>query len=73
MAFVRVCIPIYYGPDIIFNIVNEKAFVFYNISDLERDKVKFSMRLSRKPIVAQRNAFRLQMILAMDLSNVDCG
>jgi len=33
MAFVAGCIPIYYGPDMIFDIFNDKAFVFYNISD----------------------------------------
>ena len=33
MAFVAGCIPIYYGPDMIFDIFNEKAFVFFNISD----------------------------------------
>ena len=27
------CIPIYYGPDLIFNIFNRNSFVFYNISN----------------------------------------
>lgn len=35
MAFSAGCIPIYYGPKLIFDIFNEKAFVFYNISDPE--------------------------------------
>ena len=43
MAFIGGCIPIYYGPPGIFDIFNEKAFVFYNISDPQPalvDKVK---------------------------------
>jgi len=35
MAFSAGCIPIYYGPKLIFDIFNENAFVFYNISDPE--------------------------------------
>lgn len=27
------CIPVYHGPDLIFNIFNSKSFIFYNISD----------------------------------------
>ena len=33
MAFIAGCIPIYYGSELIFDIFNEKAFVYYNISD----------------------------------------
>ena len=64
MAFVAGCIPIYYGPDMIFDIFNEKAFVFYNISnpqpaldqiaELERDRVKYNA-MKMEPIVAHGN------------------
>ena len=27
------CLPIYYGPSLIFDMFNAKAFVFYNVSD----------------------------------------
>mmetsp|Transcript_16848 Transcript_16848/g.25480 ORF Transcript_16848/g.25480 Transcript_16848/m.25480 type:complete len:434 (-) Transcript_16848:61-1362(-) len=42
MAFIAGCIPIYYGPPMIFDIFNEKSFVFYNISNPEPalDRVK---------------------------------
>jgi hypothetical protein len=33
LAFSAGCIPIYYGPDMIFDIFNKKSFVFYNISN----------------------------------------
>lgn len=35
MAFSAGCVPIYYGPEAIFDVFNHKAFVFYNISDPE--------------------------------------
>jgi hypothetical protein len=64
MAFSAGCIPIYYGPAEILNIFNEKAFVFYNISDpepalkqvkaLEENKEMYEMML-QEPIVAQGN------------------
>lgn len=33
MAYAAGCIPIYYGPETIFDIFNEKSFIFYNISN----------------------------------------
>lgn len=33
MAFSAGCLPIYYGPSLIFDMFNAKAFVFYNVSD----------------------------------------
>jgi len=64
MAFSAGCIPIYYGPAEILDIFNEKAFVFYNISDpgpalekvkaLEENKERYETML-QEPIVAQGN------------------
>lgn len=34
-AFLSGCIPIYYGTAEIFDIFNEKAFIYYNVSDPE--------------------------------------
>ncbi|GFH56613.1 hypothetical protein CTEN210_13089 [Chaetoceros tenuissimus] len=33
LAYSAGCIPIYYGPDLIFDIFNKNSFVFYNISN----------------------------------------
>jgi len=61
MAFIGGCIPIYYGLDIILDIFNEKAFVYYNISDpqpaldqvkaLEADETLYE-KMMNEPIVA---------------------
>ena len=65
MAFIGGCIPIYYGPPGIFDIFNEKAFVFYNISDPQPalDKVKalesnkeLYEQMRKEPIAAHGNA-----------------
>ena len=65
LAFIGGCIPIYYGSTGIFDIFNEKAFIFYNISDaqpaldkvkaLESDKELYEQML-REPIAAHGNA-----------------
>jgi hypothetical protein len=65
MAFMGGCIPIYYGPPVIFDIFNDKAFIFYNISEpqpaidkvkaLESDKEAYEQMLM-EPIVAHGNA-----------------
>jgi len=65
MAFIGGCIPIYYGSTGIFDIFNEKAFIFYNISDaqpalgkvkaLENDKELYEQML-REPIAAHGNS-----------------
>mmetsp|Transcript_3332 Transcript_3332/g.5031 ORF Transcript_3332/g.5031 Transcript_3332/m.5031 type:complete len:441 (+) Transcript_3332:120-1442(+) len=65
MAFIGGCIPIYYGPELIFDIFNRKAFLFYNISDpqpaldqiklLENDETLYSA-MTKEPIVANGNA-----------------
>ena len=61
MAFAGGCIPIYYGPETIFDIFNDQAFVFYNITNpqpaldlvasLELDE-KLYDKMKKKPIVA---------------------
>lgn len=61
MAFSAGCIPIYYGPEGIFDIFNSKAFVFYNISNpqpaldqvkaMEDNKDLYEQML-KEPIVA---------------------
>lgn len=61
MAFSAGCIPIYYGPEAIFDIFNSKAFVFYNISNpqpaldqvksMEENKLLYEQMLE-EPIVA---------------------
>jgi len=61
MAFIGGCVPIYYGPDNIVDIFNEKAFVYYNISDpqpaldqvkaLEADKTLYE-KMMNEPVVA---------------------
>ena len=65
MAFIGGCIPIYYGPPGIFDIFNEKAFVFYNIIDPQPalDKVKalesnkeLYEQMRKEPIAAHGNA-----------------
>jgi hypothetical protein len=65
MAFIGGCIPIYYGSPAVFDIFNEKAFIFYNISDpqpaldqvraLETDK-KLYEKMLKEPIAAHGNA-----------------
>jgi hypothetical protein len=65
MAFIGGCIPIYYGPPGVFDIFNEKAFIFYNISDpqpaldkvkaIESDKELFEQIL-KEPIAAHGDA-----------------
>eukprot|EP00558_Chaetoceros_sp_UNC1202_P000812 CAMPEP_0197259044 /NCGR_PEP_ID=MMETSP1429-20130617/83312_1 /TAXON_ID=49237 /ORGANISM="Chaetoceros sp., Strain UNC1202" /LENGTH=876 /DNA_ID=CAMNT_0042723243 /DNA_START=132 /DNA_END=2763 /DNA_ORIENTATION=- len=65
MAFIGGCIPIYYGPELIFDIFNRKAFLFYNISDpqpaldqiklLENDETLYTAMM-KEPIVANGNA-----------------
>lgn len=62
MAFSAGCIPVYYGSPQIFDIFNEKAFVFYNITDpqpaldkvkaLEEDHELYDLML-QEPLVAQ--------------------
>ncbi len=64
MAFIAGCVPIYYGPEAIFDIFNSKSFVFYNISDpqpaldlvaaLENDEALYEEMMS-EPIVANGN------------------
>ena len=64
MAFAGGCVPIYHGPELIFEIFNRKAFVFYNISSpqesldtirlLESDEVMYS-KMMEQPIVANGN------------------
>lgn len=65
MAFIGGCIPIYYGPDMIFDMFNEKAFVFYNISNpepalkmvemLENNETLYEQMMN-EPIAANGNA-----------------
>lgn len=62
LAFIGGCIPIYYGPSLIFDIFNKDAFVFYNISDdnevqrkihdLETNRTKYKI-MTRAPILAK--------------------
>ncbi|KAL7466773.1 hypothetical protein ACHAXS_013560 [Conticribra weissflogii] len=65
LAFVGGCIPVYYGnPDIIFDMFNKKAFVFFNVSDpmpslelvnsLENNRHKYDEMMS-EPILANGN------------------
>jgi hypothetical protein len=65
MAFIGGCIPIYYGASGVFDIFNEKAFIFYNISDpqpaldkmkaLESDKELYE-QMFQEPIAAHGDA-----------------
>jgi len=61
MAFVAGCIPVYWGPELIFDLFNSKSFIFYNISnpqpsldqvrELESDVEKYNAMLA-EPIAA---------------------
>lgn len=64
-AFLGGCIPIYYGPDDVFDVFNRNAFVFYNVSNpkpaldriryLEENETAY-LQLSRdEPILAHGN------------------
>ena len=64
MAYAGGCIPIYYGDKKIFDIFNEKSFVFYNISDpqpaldlvnaLERNSDLYE-KMTKEPILVNGN------------------
>lgn len=64
MAFAGGCVPVYHGPELIFDIFDRDAFVFYNISSpqesldkiraLENDEALYEKMMER-PIVADGN------------------
>ncbi|KAL7529846.1 hypothetical protein ACHAXR_005115 [Thalassiosira sp. AJA248-18] len=65
LAFAAGCVPIYYGPeDLIFDIFNKNAFVYYNVTDplyalrwiaeLESNKALYNQMMS-EPILAHGN------------------
>jgi len=61
MAFIAGCIPVYWGPELIFDLFNRKSFIFYNITnpqpsldqvrELESDAEKYNAMLA-EPIAA---------------------
>ena len=61
-AFLRGCIPIYFGTEQIFDIFNRKAFIYYNISEtnpaleriryLENNRTAYDQVLGDEPILA---------------------
>jgi Glycosyltransferase family 10 (fucosyltransferase) C-term len=64
-AFLAGCIPIYYGPDDVFEVFNRNAFVFYNVSNpspaldrirhLEENETAYLQVSREEPILAHGN------------------
>ncbi|KAL7563523.1 hypothetical protein ACA910_012341 [Epithemia clementina (nom. ined.)] len=62
LAFLSGCVPVYYGPDEIFDIFNREAFIYYNIitdpepalqriAYLEANETAYDMVLLAQPIL----------------------